>query len=80
MALADALKIETAAASKGPRCSMCQLAERLDVADRMALDAALADDAILTTVIARALKRDGHDVSTETVRRHRKGECKGRKV
>lgn len=75
MALADALKIETAASARGPRCTVCLLVTTLGKDDAQALAAALADDSVTSAAISRALRREGHPISEMTLRRHRKGEC-----
>lgn len=73
MALSDALIEATKA--RGPRCSMCVIAEGLTEADRASLDAALVDLSVTSAAITRALVSEGHKVSAESVRRHRSGEC-----
>lgn len=58
---------------------MCALVLRLSEDDAVALEEALADPAVPTSVIARALKAEGHGIASSTLGRHRKGECRGAK-
>lgn len=74
MSLADALSKERNLLP-GPRCTTCQLVDRLDDADRAALAMAMQDESVTTTTITRALNSEGHSISSESVRRHRRGEC-----
>ena len=76
MSLADALK-EHAPTVKGPTCTVCKLMANLDPADRKVLAEALADPSYTHAGISRALKAEGHHISSETVSRHRKGDCLG---
>lgn len=62
---------------KGPRCSMCDLLDRLDKRDHAALADALADSSFTHAAIARALRAEGMHMLPETVSRHRRGECAG---
>lgn len=55
----------------GPRCSVCRLLERLDEPHASALRAALVHEDVQTSAIVRVLRRWGHQVSYEAVRRHR---------
>jgi hypothetical protein len=77
VALTDSLTIETLAARKGPRCSVCTAREAMSDEDRDALDSALANKAVPNTVIHRALKREGIVVGEGSVSRHRAKECSG---
>lgn len=78
MGLADALRSEQdRGIQKGPRCSVCALYLTLDAADASALDEAMLDKAVATSVIARALKSEGHQIGASTLGRHRNGECRG---
>lgn len=62
---------------KGPICTVCTLVASLSPDDAKALQEAFADQGFTSAAIARALKAEGHDVSPNTVIRHRKGECRG---
>ena len=74
MALSDALKAE-ASKRPGPTCTVCILVPTLSGADREALEAAMTDLAVTASAIARALQSEGHDISPETLRRHRSQRC-----
>lgn len=77
MALADALKAETKA-HHGPQCALCALLPELDKDDAAALTESLSDFKIHGTQIARALQREGYEVRSHTVTRHRRGDCLSR--
>jgi hypothetical protein len=77
VALSDSLDLEAIAARKGPRCTVCSVREDMTAEDRDALDAALANKTIPSSVIGRALRREGHSIAESTVRRHRSKECRG---
>jgi len=74
VALSDALKAE-ALKRPGPLCTVCILITTLTKSDVEALDAAMADLAVTSSAIARALQSEGHEVRAETVRRHRAKQC-----
>lgn len=69
--LADAIKVETR--GSGSRCTVETLKLAKDI--RADLDAALADAAVTSAAIARALTSLGHQVARSTIARHRSGEC-----
>jgi len=58
-----------------PGCSVKALRDQLDDEQRRQFDQALKDDTKFHSVIAEGLKRWGHNVSTGTISRHRKGMC-----
>lgn len=62
-------------AQRGERCSIAAILLALDPDDRAALEAAFASTRSHAH-IARALNGNGHRVVQQTVRRHRKGECR----
>ncbi len=62
---------------KGPKCTICTLVSQLTPEDAAALQEAFDDLAFTSAAIARALKAEGHDISANTVVRHRKRECRG---
>ena len=62
---------------KGPICTVCTLVAGLSADDATALQEAFDDFGFTSAAIARALKAEGHDVSPNTVIRHRKKECRG---
>ena len=60
---------------KGPVCSICFVISRMPEGDRVVLAQAFDDDTFTSAAITRALKAEGHEVSTHSVARHRRGEC-----
>lgn len=76
MSLSDALKAESSK-RPGPRCTVCIVSASLPKSDADALNSAMADLAVTSSAIARALQSEGHEVRAETVRRHRHKECSG---
>jgi hypothetical protein len=62
---------------KGPICTVCTLMVGLSADDAAALQKAFDDFGFTSAAIARALKAEGHDISPNTVIRHRKRECRG---
>ncbi len=74
MALSDALQHEISK-RPGPTCTVCILIPTLPASDQSALEAAMTDLAVTASAIARALQSEGHDVSAETLRRHRSQRC-----
>ena len=77
MGLADSLEANKSTL-KGPMCSVCHLTTRLDPKERAVLESAFNDDVYTSAAITRALKAEGHEVSTHSVARHRRGECRSR--
>jgi hypothetical protein len=76
MSLSAALAANKAT-TKGPKCSVCTLIADLPTDDATALLAAFDDPSFTSAAITRALKAEGHDLSTCTILRHRKRECRG---
>ena len=76
MGLKDALANETRT-RKGPRCTVCALLDTLPADDAAVLGNALANPVIHGSQIARALQAEGHAVRSQTVVRHRRGDCAG---
>lgn len=74
MRFSDALDAEQAAHRKGPPCSIGALLTEMDAEDADALQSALGSQ-MPHAWIARALAAIGHKVLSETVGRHRRGEC-----
>lgn len=62
--------------TRGPRCSVAAIADALGAADRADLFDLLADDGVQSSALARALTARGHRVSTCTMARHRRGDCR----
>lgn len=58
------------------RCSIGLLLESLDGSDRDALVVAVYDDNVRPTSLSRVLRSHGHKVSEQTIRRHRRRECR----
>ena len=75
MGLLDIIRSEQDSSHIGPQCSICKLLTELDAKDKADLQAALDDVSIYGTVIARALKKSGHEVTHYQVQRHRRRDC-----
>lgn len=60
----------------GPRCGFCASLSRMDPEDRQAVYDSLLDFRVHGSEIAKLMRNNGFDVSTFTVNRHRRGECK----
>ena len=75
MGLLDSIRSEQEATHTGPQCSICSLLIELDAKDKADLQTALEDVSIYGTVIARALKKSGHEVTHYQVQRHRRRDC-----
>ena len=74
MSLADSLDAEAKKALKNNLCTVAKIMLQLDAADIAALQEHFAGET-RHAAIARALKANGHDVSSEVVGRHRRKEC-----
>lgn len=61
----------------GAKCVTCHLEETLPPKERDALMTALADSSISNAGISQILKSEGHNIGETSVRRHRKGICRG---
>lgn len=72
MKFSDALAAQTL--SKGPDCSFVAIKANLDKDDLAALTAAL-DGSTPSTLIERALRDIGVNITSTTIRRHRRGDC-----
>ena len=59
---------------RGPRCSFGKVLDKLDESDRAALMQALGSD-VSGSVIAAALRAEGHHMKGHTVQRHRNQDC-----
>lgn len=75
MSLRDAIMEATQEPVYRPTCSVHVLLGKLDDDDRDALTEALADEHMPATSIARALRREGHDIGAHSLSRHRRGGC-----
>lgn len=61
--------------SQGPRCQLCTYIDTLDATDRADVLAAIDDATIQASVVTRALKSYGAQISNDAVRRHRNDQC-----
>lgn len=61
----------------GGRCRTCSLIADLPKEESEALIGALADERISNSGLAQILRAEGFPIAETTIRRHRKGECKG---
>jgi len=73
--LADDLVAVEAAFVKGPPCSVALILDKLDPDDRAALEAWLDNPLKRHSLIAAALKKNGHPIQDSTIGRHRNGKC-----
>lgn len=76
MALADTLKEAVKAAPKNVVCSVTKAKENMDKDDILTLEHALYDRNIKASVLGRALRKEGIDITEGTITRHRNGWCK----
>jgi len=76
MALADTLKDAIKAAPKNVVCSVTKAKETMEKEDILTLDIALYDRNIKASVLGRALRKEGIDITEGTITRHRNGWCK----
>lgn len=74
MGLKDALAANSVI-RKGPVCTACAAISMMSEEDRADLQVALDDPVYTSTGISRALKAEGYDVSSQTLQRHRRGDC-----
>jgi hypothetical protein len=74
MGLLDDMRAEKIV--KGPPCSVGIMLESMTAQEQEEFASACADSTIASSVIARVLARRGHEVRKESIRRHRKGECR----
>jgi hypothetical protein len=61
----------------GGKCVTCSLIEELPKDESAALTGALEDASISNAAISAILKAEGHQIGETSVRRHRKGICRG---
>jgi selenophosphate synthetase-related protein len=76
MALADALKKETDIAPRNSICSIAKAVQTMKPEDITTLNKVLYDRNIKASVLGRALRKEGIDISETTITRHRNGWCK----
>lgn len=75
MSLSETLK-DAPAQDLGPACSVAATLKALPPDEAEALRAALADKRWRATQLARVLASEGVHISSHTLSRHRRGECK----
>ena len=61
----------------GGKCVTCSLVADLPKDESAALVAALADESISNAAVSQILKSEGYQIGETSVRRHRKGICRG---
>ncbi len=68
---------EILAAQKGSKakCNVALVLAKLADTDQTALKTAIADEGVYGITICRILAKRGIDMSVESMRRHRRGEC-----
>lgn len=76
MGLADSIKQEVSNAPRAAICSVTKAKESMKAEDIAILDKALYDRSIKASVLGRALRKEGIDVTEGTITRHRNGWCK----
>lgn len=62
-------------AGRVAKCPVARLVVEFDAKDTADFNAALADDAIPNSAIARALGRHGHTIRADAIGNHRQGRC-----
>lgn len=67
--------LEVQEAGRATGCTMRGVLEAMEDTDRLALEAALENQAVMGSAIAAVLKRRGFTMSSHTVNRHRRGAC-----
>lgn len=56
-------------------CSVCELFKKLSKAEQVALQARFDDESISHTSLSTVLKKNGHNLSDQTIGRHRRKQC-----
>ncbi len=56
-------------------CAVGSSRDELDDGDAADLDAALADEAVTGSALARVLQGRGYEIDQSSVQRHRRGDC-----
>jgi hypothetical protein len=74
----DLSAIRALRSRRGPRCGVCTILAIGDPAIADKLTRALADQTIQSKSIQRWLNQQGIDIGYDPVRRHRRGDCRGR--
>lgn len=76
MSLASYLEDGINGQGRGGNCTLGLVLPKLGDRDRVALEEAMTDPSVQSSVIARALDRAGYSVRAYTVARHRRRECR----
>jgi hypothetical protein len=76
MGLADSLKEANKTAPKNSICSVSKAKDAMEKEDILVLEIALYDRNIKASVLGRALRKEGIDITEGTITRHRNGWCK----
>lgn len=58
-------------------CSLCELIKSLPVKEAEVFKERLTNKAITHAALAVVLKKNGHDIGSSTIGRHRRGICTG---
>jgi predicted metallopeptidase len=76
MALLDQLKEAQRTSIRGPRCAFKNVYDKLSKDDAVVLSEWIHNMEIPATVISVALRAEGHQVSADSVQRHRRRVCR----
>jgi cytochrome c553 len=76
MALLDQLHEAQRSSIRGPRCAFRTVYEKLGKDDAQVLSEWISNLEIPATVISVALRAEGHQVSADSVQRHRRRVCR----
>jgi cytochrome c553 len=76
MALLDQLQEAQRSSIRGPRCAFRSVYEKLEKQDAETLAEWINNLEIPATVISVALRAEGHQVSADSVQRHRRRVCR----
>ena len=76
MGLADALNNETIISPRNSICSVDKAKEKMTKEDLETLEKVLYDRSVKASILGRALRKEGIDISEGTITRHRNGWCK----
>jgi len=80
MGLLDQIREESDRGPTRSECTIARIYAEMQKPDADELHDAMADHGISSAVIARVLKARGVNVQSQTVRRHRRGECSCERV
>lgn len=76
MTLLDSLASPEYRSPRGPECGIALVLEDIDDKTRKTLQAALDNHHAPSTKISAALNELGHRISSHTIQRHRRNECR----